>query len=421
MKRTILSFILSIGLASTALAADFTVMPTADNDCSDFTCDLQSALRAAEKNNQDDTIHLQAGTYQLPVPAPGTLDYINYHPQASEIFSLNLVGAGKGMTILDASTASPLLSGISGTQITVQGITFQNGAAAHHLGLSVGGLDLTVEVRDCEFINNEDALEVLGSVVHIANNTFLNNTGGNNGALTVNADDLSIEGNVFIGNSNIGDTSGGINLNGIPNVMILNNVFQKNHVGMLIATGGDGTNAIIANNTFDGNQSRMESGGGVAGGLIVRFSPSTSSAEVINNIIVNSVTPSGAKVNDLGLVVDDDNGHTTNLLLKNNDYNGRSTYCGGKCDLTVKESGTINKDPLFVDPANGDFHLQSNSPCINAGIVDATFTLPDIDLDGNPRIFGKAPDMGAYELQSDPTSGSSGGTSGSSGGCSLIR
>src|SRR5579885_1277353 len=116
MKRTILSFILSIGLASTALAADFTVMPTADNDCSDFTCDLQSALRAAEKNNQDDTIHLQAGTYQLPVPAPGTLDYINYHPQASEIFSLNLVGAGKGMTILDASTASPLLSGISGTQ-----------------------------------------------------------------------------------------------------------------------------------------------------------------------------------------------------------------------------------------------------------------------------------------------------------------
>ncbi|MCA9438191.1 MAG: hypothetical protein KC978_20565, partial [Candidatus Omnitrophica bacterium] len=55
--------------------------------------------------------------------------------------------------------------------------------------------------------------------------------------------------------------------------------------------------------------------------------------------------------------------------------------------------GNINSDPLFVDPDNGDYHLQRGSPCIDSG-TDTGLTT---DLDGNPRPIGDY-DMGAYEF-----------------------
>ena len=53
--------------------------------------------------------------------------------------------------------------------------------------------------------------------------------------------------------------------------------------------------------------------------------------------------------------------------------------------------------PLFVDTTGSDFHLQPNSPCINAG--NNSYVTNKNDLDGNPRIVGSAVDVGAYEFQ----------------------
>ena len=56
--------------------------------------------------------------------------------------------------------------------------------------------------------------------------------------------------------------------------------------------------------------------------------------------------------------------------------------------------GDIVADPGFVDRANMDLHLTAGSGAIDAG-RDTGYS---IDFDGNARISGDAPDIGAYEF-----------------------
>ena len=61
------------------------------------------------------------------------------------------------------------------------------------------------------------------------------------------------------------------------------------------------------------------------------------------------------------------------------------TYCDINLGTTVYPgTGNINADPMFVDQANGDFHLQQGSPCIDAGDNSAP-GLPATDIDGDNR------------------------------------
>ena len=54
--------------------------------------------------------------------------------------------------------------------------------------------------------------------------------------------------------------------------------------------------------------------------------------------------------------------------------------------------------PMFVDPANDDFHLLFNSPAIDAGTNTGVAT----DYDGTARPQGAAYDIGAYEYTPPP-------------------
>jgi hypothetical protein len=92
---------------------------------------------------------------------------------------------------------------------------------------------------------------------------------------------------------------------------------------------------------------------------------------------------------------------------------GISQSCVGWKELAGVR-GNIDSDPLFADPEHGDYRLLPGSPCINAGGMYALPTImlqdgaavicwdPEKDLDGNPRISGNGPDMGAYEAAADP-------------------
>jgi parallel beta-helix repeat protein len=129
-----------------------------------------------------------------------------------------------------------------------------------------------------------------------------------------------------------------------------------------INEGGGVSGGTLTNCTLTGNSAGVEGGGAYAGALN-------------NCILYYNSAPSGA-----------------NLVPP---Y-GTVNYC---CTVPLPASGAGNftNAPLFVARATGNFRLQTNSPCINAGFNTSAIVLTD--LDGNPRIRGGTVDVGAYEFQ----------------------
>jgi hypothetical protein len=61
-------------------------------------------------------------------------------------------------------------------------------------------------------------------------------------------------------------------------------------------------------------------------------------------------------------------------------------------------TGNIDEDPLFVDPENGDYHVDICSPMINAGDPDY-FPPGETDIDGEDRVMNGRVDMGVDEVE----------------------
>ncbi len=98
---------------------------------------------------------------------------------------------------------------------------------------------------------------------------------------------------------------------------------------------------------------------------------------------------------------------STTINIDHSNYNGSPAALligNGSAGPTALNTGAGNQTatpPVFRDAANFDFHEASSSPTINAG--SAQVAGGTLGLDGNPRNYGSAPDIGAYQYVPAPS------------------
>ena len=228
-----------------------------------------------------------------------------------------------------------------------------------------------------------------GSSPMIINNTITGNTaeglgGFNSGGIDCHSSSPTVMNNMITENKSFGAWGGGINCC-YSSPIITNNIIMRNEGD---GAGGincvDYSSPIITNNIIVGNEAYLG-----AIGCCTYSSPI-----ITNNTIEGNLAE--------GITCFDNSSPTlTNTILWND--SPQEIYLDEDSSITVTYSdiqggwegeGNIDADPLFVDPDNGDYHLQSGSPCIDAGTPEGA---PPDDIEGNPR--DEFPDMGAYEYQ----------------------
>jgi hypothetical protein len=166
-----------------------------------------------------------------------------------------------------------------------------------------------------------------------------------------------------------------------PNTTINNNLFYNNNRGWSVIVGSRGLtdNWIISNNTFaNPNPNRC-------GHIIVEHA--TSGVLIQNNIFYKS---NDNAINIFQPQIQNDVTVRNNLLSP-----GVGMFCDAVPEGYVLEDNLFDTDPLFVNPAGNDFHLNTNSPAIDNGRAQSA---PVIDIEGTTRPQGQGFDIGAHEF-----------------------
>jgi uncharacterized protein YodC (DUF2158 family) len=180
--------------------------------------------------------------------------------------------------------------------------------------------------------------------------------------------------------------------------------------------GGGAYASTLNNCTVSGNSARL--GGGAGYGTLYRCTVSGNSAgdggggafnATLHSCTVNDNGGGGVRkctLNNCTVTGNRDYGADSGTLyncivyLNDGDNYWRDETALNYCcttPLPASGFGNITNAPLFADYAGGNFRLQPNSPCINAGLN--AYATGSTDLDDNPRIVSGTVDIGAYEYQ----------------------
>ena len=169
--------------------------------------------------------------------------------------------------------------------------------------------------------------------------------------------------------------------------------------GNLAEAGGGAADSTLYNCVLTGNSARY--GGGAWGGTLYNCTLTGNSAYYhgggANGSMLYNCTLTGNSADFYG------GGAIGGTLYNCIVYYNTASNGPNFSDCTLNNccttpdpggAGNITAEPQFVN-TNGDYHLASGSPCIDAGNnADAAGST---DLDGRSRIIGSAVDMGCYE------------------------
>jgi len=209
------------------------------------------------------------------------------------------------------------------------------------------------------------------------------NTADGSGGGIYTTSDLVIINSIF--KNNVAANGGGIYLSGtngtLVNCLFNNNKTYGNGGGVMVASGSP----RIVNTTFFNNDAN-DSGSNV----MFLYTNAT-----FYNCIIWSIKEDDLAINP---------GTTTSTFPSFYNCDISSGLQGIKITGGLSFEGeykdNISSNPLFKDTLHGDFSLNPNSPCINAGTLNSdTLELPGFDMNGQPRIVESRVDIGAFEFQ----------------------
>ena len=356
--------------------------------------DFNTIQLAIDYAMEGDTVLVSPGTY---------VENINYNGKNIVVASLTLTTGDTSsyisQTIIDGNQNGHVVEFSSGetSSAVLIGFTVKNGNV-FNLGqypYSMGGGIY------CYY--SSPTLKNL--IVTDNSGVIVGANGGGGGGISLDRSDAVIT-NVIIKN-NVAKSGGGISSNHsnsiLTKVTIINNSSER-WGGGFYGSNGSATlaNVVISENTsqyggggvycseydltlinvtINGNTATDVEGGGIYGG-------NYSNVQIFNSVMSNNT---GTESIYLG---------SGNILPSycnfwNNEGGDLNTIIGGfyGVNVTTNANGdscdayyNIQKNPLFVDPENGDYHLTEFSPCIDAG--------DDIGL----PYSGLAPDMGTFEF-----------------------
>jgi len=202
-----------------------------------------------------------------------------------------------------------------------------------------------------------------------------------------------------VSSNRAGIGGGGLNLVTAYRCRIVGNAVDGNGIDVFGGGAADSTlyNCLVAGNSvalaLDGTDSDWASarGGGVAWCTLHQCTVADNSVAVAGDAAGIDVTAAGG-------------GATSSI------YQPGSIVFGNTVNGEVSDSDDGNEacligtDPLFVDRANGDYRLQSNSPAVDRGWTsvpqwrgEGAAAEGETDLEGNPRVRGLCIDLGCYE------------------------
>jgi hypothetical protein len=244
--------------------------------------------------------------------------------------------------------------------------------------------------------------------------------------------------------------------NTIQNTQIISNVIESNYQGIILGGGSDGasdnllSDTLIARNVFvDNTNGAVGIAGGGRGGSTGNVVQNT---QIINNLMAgnqdhaisvcggwpnapanriegvyianNTIADNGTEEYDpaIGICISDPGSIVSGVEVVNSILWGNTTdfwslvvalpvqYSITAQDGYAGVNGNIAADPLFVNPALGDYHLGAGSPAIDAGTSTGT---PASDLECRARFDDPATpntgagaftfyDMGAFEFNGPP-------------------
>jgi hypothetical protein len=428
------------------------------NDCSESNNPCATVQYSVDVANEGDEIRVAEGTYTgvsgRPAPSgyngPSVITQVLYISKSLDInggYDITnwitstpntnpsiLDAQGNGRVIFIGTGATVNLNGLiveNGNAIGLKGSFVDVGGGMHILTSTVNIINSTISNNDAGNISNmpsmgggifsyDSSLTLIGNTI-ISNTTNLLAAGirleksqaeivnniiqGNKtrfccpfssagGGLSADLSDLSIEGNLFISNQ---AEEGSALIISSSQASLSSNIFANNLDGSI---ANDGKGVILDDGIYEFTNNVIQNSGQF-GLYLHEFSGQVSHNTIINNhsqfgygvgILLGSDTTMDVLTITNSIIVS----QTVGIQVGEFNEIHIDSILWNAVTTTITGTGVISvENEYFGDPAFAPdgYHLTENSAALDNGIPTSVIT----DIDGEPRPYGAAPDLGADE------------------------